>query len=185
MSATHIQTNRLNLVLQTLEEARAGIEALSPADRAHVSADWLARLGALTSADPWTLGFSMVQRDDDAVIGSAGFKGPPDTDGVVEIAYGVHPDHQGKGYATEAAQALTAYAFGSGQVRVVQAHTLSEPNASTRVLTKCGFRLIGEVIDPEDGLVWRWEKDLEAAAGSATHGRKRDCDDIELPPINN
>ena len=32
--------------------------------------------------------------------------------------------------------------------------------ASTRVLTKCGFSRIGEVIDPDDGLVWRWEKRL-------------------------
>jgi RimJ/RimL family protein N-acetyltransferase len=31
-------------------------------------------------------------------------------------------------------------------------------NASARVLAKCGFRRVGEVIDPEDGLVWRWEK---------------------------
>ena len=83
---------------------------------------------------------------------------------MAEISYGVNPDHQRKGYATEAAQALTAYAFRSGQVRVVWAHTLPEPNASTRVLTKCGFRRVGEVIDPEDGLVWRWEKDFEAPA---------------------
>ena len=80
----------------------------------------------------------------------------------MEIAYGIAPEHQGKGYATEAAEALTAYAFGSGQVRVVRAHTLPESNASGRVLTKCGFRNIGEVIDPEDGLVWRWEKAIEA-----------------------
>src|SRR5262245_48549300 len=139
MATTHMQTKSLNVVLQTLEEARAAIEAMNPADRAHVSADWLARLHALTSADPWTLGFSLVHRDNGTVVGSAGFKGPPDADGMVEIAYGIHPDQQGKGYATEAAQALTAYALGSGQVRVVRAHTLPEPNASTRVLTKCGF----------------------------------------------
>ena len=164
MSATHMQTKSLKLVLQTIEEARAEVEAMNPADRAHVSADWLARLGALTSADPWTLGFSLVHRDSGTVVGSAGFKGPPATDGVVEIAYGVNPDHQGKGYATEAAQALTDYAFSSGKVRVVRAHTRPEPNASTRVLVKCGFRRIGEVIDPEDGLVWRWEKHREEAA---------------------
>jgi len=44
------------------------------------------------------------------------------------------------------------------QVRTVRAHPLPQPNASTRVLTKCGFQRIGEVIDPEDGLVWRWER---------------------------
>src|SRR5205085_4024880 len=89
------------------------------------------------------------------------FKGPPGADGAVEIAYGVAPEHQGKGYATEAAEALVNYAFGSGQVRVVRAHTLPEPNASTRVLTKCGFRRVGEVIDPEDGLMWSGRRNLK------------------------
>ena len=67
------------------------------------------------------------------------------------------PEHEGKGYATEAAAALVQYAQADTKVRVVRAHTLPENNASGRVLTKCGFRRIGEVMDPEDGLVWRWE----------------------------
>jgi len=158
-----METKNLKLVPQTPEEARAMAEAMTPAEKAQVSADWLARLATLTSADPWRIGFNLVHRASNSVIGKAGFKGPPGEDGVVEIAYGVAPDHQGKGYATEAAQALVAYAWRSGRVRVVRAHTLPEPNASTRVLTKCGFRNIGEVIDPEDGRVWRWEKHNEMA----------------------
>lgn len=67
------------------------------------------------------------------------------------------PPYQGRGYATEAAQALVEYAFESGQVRLVRAHTLPAENASTHVLTKCRFTWKGEVMDPEDGLVWRWE----------------------------
>jgi len=27
-----------------------------------------------------------------------------------------------------------------------------------RVLECCGFECVGEVMDPEDGLVWRWER---------------------------
>jgi RimJ/RimL family protein N-acetyltransferase len=42
-------------------------------------------------------------------------------------------------------------------VRLVRAHTLPESNASTRVLTNCGFRKTAEVVDPDDGPVWRWE----------------------------
>lgn len=152
-----VQTKSLKLVPQTLKEVHAKVEAMTPAEKAELSADWLALLHASTSADPWVHGFSLVLRDTDTVVGSAGFKGPP-ADGVVEIAYGLSPEYQGKGYATEAAEALTAYAFDSGKVRVVRAHTLPESNASGRVLTKCGFQRIGEVIDPEDGLVWRWEK---------------------------
>jgi len=163
MSATHLRTKNLKLVPQTLEEVRAMVEAMDASEKAHLSADWLARLHASTSTDPWTHGFSLVHRVSDIVVGKAGFKGPPTADGIVEIAYGVERDHQGRGYATEAAEALVTYAFGSGRVRVVRAHTLPEENASTRVLTKCGFRRLGEVIDPEDGLVWRWEKDNEVA----------------------
>ena len=139
------------------------VEAMTPSEKAHLSAEWLARLHASTSADLWTHGFSFVLRASAIVVGQGGFKGPPTDDGVAEIAYGVTPDYQGKGYATEAAQALVAFAFSSGRVCVVRAHTLPESNASTRVLTKCGFRRIGEVIDPEDGLVWRWEKNNDAA----------------------
>ncbi|HMP83702.1 MAG TPA: GNAT family N-acetyltransferase [Verrucomicrobiota bacterium] len=164
MSTTHIQTKSLKLVPQTLEEVHAMIEAMTPAEKAELSADWLARLHASTSADPWTHGFSLVLRDGDIVVGKGGFKGPPTADGVVEIAYGVVPEFQGRGYATEAAEALTTYAFGSGKIRAVRAHTRPETNASTRILTKCGFQHIGEVIDPEDGLVWRWEKQNVSAA---------------------
>src|SRR5262245_44628940 len=142
----------------TLDDVYAMIETMSPSEKAALSADWLARLHASTSADPWTHGFSMVHQKTGVAVGKCGFKGPPAADGVVEIAYGVDPEHQGKGYATEAAEALVTYALGDSRVRVVRAHTLPEPNASTRVLAKCGFRYIGEVIDPEDGLVWRWEK---------------------------
>jgi hypothetical protein len=31
-------------------------------------------------------------------------------------------------------------------------------NASSTVLRRCGFERAGEVIDPEDGLVWRWQR---------------------------
>jgi RimJ/RimL family protein N-acetyltransferase len=92
------------------------------------------------------------------VIGSAGFKGAPDASGMVELGYGIVPAYEGRGYATEVATMLVAWAFASGEVRVVRAHTLPETNASTRVLGKCGFGFEGEVEDPEDGRVWRWER---------------------------
>jgi RimJ/RimL family protein N-acetyltransferase len=53
---------------------------------------------------------------------------------------------------------LLEYARDAGSVRVVRAHTLIGPGASTRVLEKVGFSLLGEVIDPDDGAVWRWER---------------------------
>lgn len=109
-------------------------------------------------ADPWAFGFGLVHRERALVIGTAGYKGPPDEDGVVEIAYGVAPSFEGQGYATEAAAAVVEFAFADDRVRIVRAHTLPRPGASPAVLRKCGFAYVGEVIDPEDGLVWRWER---------------------------
>ena len=152
-----ILTEHLALRLETPEKALARIEAMSQEDRDEVSPVWLARLKAAPSPDPWTHGFAMLQRGSDTTVGSCGYKGPPDRDASVEIAYGVDPAFEGRGYATEAARALAEFAFATGNVRVVRAHTRPEPSASTRVLTKCGFTRVGEVIDPEDGLVWRWE----------------------------
>jgi RimJ/RimL family protein N-acetyltransferase len=153
-----METRSLNLVLQKREEVLAMVDAMSPEERAQVSADWLARVHSSTAPDPWTHGFTLVHRGSGTAVGTCGFKGPPAADGVVEIAYGVNPNHQGKGYATEAAEALVRFAFSDARVRMVQAHTLPEAGASTRVLTKCGFRFTGEVMDPDDGLVWRWER---------------------------
>jgi [ribosomal protein S5]-alanine N-acetyltransferase len=123
-----------------------------------VSPVWLERLRAATAADVWEHGFGVVHRDDGLVIGNCGFKGPPDGDGVVEIAYGIVPAYEGRGYATEAAAAQVAFASADPRVKIVRAHTLATNNASTRVLTKNGFTFVGEIVDPEDGPVWRWDR---------------------------
>lgn len=123
-----------------------------------VSPQWLVALRTASGPDPWHYGFFIIERARREVIGTAGFKGPPDEDGVVEIAYGVVPSYEGRGYATEAAGALVRFAADDERVRRVRAHTLPDANASTRVLTKCGFVRVGDVVDPEDGPVWRWER---------------------------
>jgi ribosomal-protein-alanine N-acetyltransferase len=157
MGQSEILTENLKLLLQTSEQLLASIDAMAPAERAEVSPNWLARVKSSTSADPWTHGFAVAQRASGIVVGMCAYKGPPSPDGAVEIAYGINPEYHGRGYATEVARGLVAFAFASGLVRLVCAHTRPEENASTHVLTKCGFEWIGEVTDPEDGLVWRWE----------------------------
>jgi len=158
MSATDIHTTNLRLVPQTRDEIRAYVEHLPSRERAELSPAWLAQLAGSSHCDSWIHGFSLVHQSSDTVVGRCGFKGPPTPEGVVEIAYGVSPEHQGRGYATEAAAALVRYAMSNEQVQTVRAHTLPGASASTRVLEKCGFQRVGEVMDPEDGLVWRWEK---------------------------
>jgi len=120
------------------------------------SEDFLKRLQSATEPDPWSWGFAAVDNDN-MVIGMGGFKGAPDAARTVEIAYGISPAYQRRGYATEVAKGLIQFARESGRVSLVCAHTLATNDPSKRVLEKCGFKLIGEVLDPEDGPVLRWE----------------------------
>lgn len=144
-------------------EDRAGLRAAEGLHRFfvsdQVSPQWLAELRNGGGPDPSRYGFFVIHRESQVVIGAAGFTGPPDASGTVEIAYGIVPGFEGKGYATEAAAALVQFASVREGVRRIRAHTLPAANASTRVLEKCGFRHTEAVQDPVDGLVWRWERD--------------------------
>ncbi len=105
---------------------------------------------------PW-LPYLFVFRPDRALVGLGGFKSAPDSLRRVEIGYSVAPSYQGKGLATSAACQMIKIAFESKLVDCVYAHTLAEPNASTRVLEKCGMKKISQTVDPDVGNVWRWE----------------------------
>ena len=125
------------------------------------SADFMTRLETAKQSDRWQFGFAVIHKIDNILIGMGGFPGPPDSEGVVEIAYGIAPSYQGKGYATEVANMLIDFASREKSVRLLCAHTLAETNASTRVLSKCGFKKVGGTVDPENNLpVWRWERQL-------------------------
>jgi len=165
MELPFLRTDRLDLVRESIEAVLARIAAMPPADQAEVSPAWLARLRALPP-DPWTHGFSLVERSTGLEVGSCGYKGPPDGDGIVEIAYGVAPAHRRRGYAREAARALSDFALGPGGAVCVRAHTHRDNAASERVLVACGFTCVGEVLDPEDGAVNQWE--LRATRGGVT-----------------
>lgn len=155
MPKMNLQTERLNLLLEDTDAVVTRIEAMPPEDRAQVSPAWLQQLCS-SEPSPWTHGFSIVERSSGIAVGSCGFKGAPDASGCVEIAYAIEMDFRGRGFAKEAAKALVAFAYSAGASRVC-AHTLKAQSASTSVLASCGFVKVGDVVDPEDGPVWRWE----------------------------
>ena len=113
------------------------------------------------AADWWM--YLFVHVADAALIGVGGFKGEP-ADGVVELGYALAPAYRGRGLALEAARALRDHALARGDVHTVQAHTLAEENASTRILLALGMDKRESVYDPEDGAVWRWSLERSAAS---------------------
>jgi [ribosomal protein S5]-alanine N-acetyltransferase len=84
--------------------------------------------------------------------GLVGFKGSPDPTGTVEFGYGISEEYQGRGYMTEAVQALVGWAFGQPICRRIIAETLRSNIASQRVLQKSGFFVFKETHD-----TYEWE----------------------------
>ncbi len=86
----------------------------------------------------WYTPWQMTLKADHSNIGDLCFKGPA-RDNAVEIGYGILPAYEGRGYTTEAVQAMTRWAFDHENVVFVEAETDPDNKASQRVLEKCGF----------------------------------------------
>jgi RimJ/RimL family protein N-acetyltransferase len=161
-----IVTQRLDLIPGTPATMRAALEgdaALAAALGAVVPDTWppefldppalewtLARLEEAPNGGDWWLHFIVLRDTPEGrtLIGTAGYKGPPDTEGTVEVGYGIVRDQQRRGFASETVRALVASAFARPAVRRVIAETYPELVGSIGVLRKCGFRPIGEGSEP-------------------------------------
>jgi ribosomal-protein-alanine N-acetyltransferase len=105
-------------------------------------AEFLPIYAKLLREDPSLLGYGvwlLIEREGRTVVGSAGFQGHPSAEGEIELGYGVHPDFRNRGYATEAARALVAWAFEQAGVERVIAHCDQDNIASHRVVEKAGL----------------------------------------------
>jgi ribosomal-protein-alanine N-acetyltransferase len=87
------------------------------------------------------------------LVGTAGFKGPPNAAGEVEIGYGIIEARQRRGFASGAARILIDFAFSDPRVTAVLAETLPFSPGSQAVLKRCDFSLTGSRVDAEDGEV--------------------------------
>lgn len=87
----------------------------------------------------------------DTLVGTAGYKGAPDANGVVEIGYSLVPAYHRRGIGGAMINELVRHAFASIEVRKVTAETPVSFVASRRLLEKSGFAMVGQRDDPEDG----------------------------------
>jgi RimJ/RimL family protein N-acetyltransferase len=85
-------------------------------------------------------------------VGHAGFHGPPDENGVVEIGYAVDPLHRRRGYARGMVRALLAWAEREPDVAAVRASISPTNAASLATIAGFGFTETGEQWDEQDGL---------------------------------
>ncbi len=119
----------------------------------------------------WVTGVIWDERSQVAV-GRAGYHGPPDEAGMVEIGYAVDPAYRRRGYARAALEALLQRAAREPGVRTVRATISPDNAASYGLVAQYGFTEVGQQWDDEDGLEIIYEVDARGApmssASSAT-----------------
>ena len=93
------------------------------------------------SRHEWLTYWLVIIKGENAGAGFLGFKGFPDENGSTEIGYGIDPAYQGKGYMSEAIQALTGWAFSHPFCNVITATEVENP-ASRRLLERLGAQLV-------------------------------------------
>lgn len=100
--------------------------------------------GCIENPEQWEwYAIWMIELKDGTHIGEMCFKGL-DSNGVVEIGYGIMEQYQEHGYATEAVKAISAWAFQEPKVTAIEAEIDDKNIASKKVLEKCGFVFTGK-----------------------------------------
>lgn len=84
----------------------------------------------------WTI----ISKRDNQMVGDFCFKGKPDTNGEIEIGYGIYDNFRRKGYMTEAISAIAEWAFSQAGVKAIMAETEQANFASHKALQNNGFR---------------------------------------------
>lgn len=167
-----VRTPRLAIRRATRDLLLADLESPAAlAAHAPVAPDWppnhwdagpirwlLGKLEAFGDAEPFWWSWYIALAESGMIVGTVGFKGPPDNEGVVEIGYGVVTSHWRRGLATEACAAMLAWAAADPRVKGFRAHTLAGDPASAGVLLKNGFQFTRRLTDPDDGEVDRYDR---------------------------
>lgn len=96
---------------------------------------------SIDATEPGTATFAVRLRSTGRLIGACGYHfGPVEGSREPQLGYWIGEPFWGKGYATEAAQAVIDHAFSvSGHSEILASCRLTNPG-SRRVIEKCGFQ---------------------------------------------
>jgi len=106
-----------------------------------------------------SLGLSIVRRSDGELLGGVGLHQLEEGAYRAEVGYWLGREHWGRGYATEAVNAVLRAAFRELGLHRIEARIYPWNRASCRVARRCGFRFEGRLRDEvqKDG---RWQSTL-------------------------
>jgi RimJ/RimL family protein N-acetyltransferase len=96
-----------------------------------------------------SIDFAVVLKDTGEVVGDVNLHLVSAEHRQGEIGFVFHPDHQGRGYATEAARLLLDLAFREYRLHRVVGRLESRNTASARVLERLGMRREADLVENE------------------------------------
>ena len=113
-------------------------------------------LRSLGDEDQVEYSYTIIDRATGEAVGQMGAKGDVDSEGQIEIGYGMNKSLGVEVFATEAVGALREHLLNSGGITQVTAETAVGNVASQRVLEKNGFVRVGTSWTEDDGDVVLW-----------------------------
>ena len=115
--------------------------------------------GSTLRAEGEWLSAGVTLRDTRELVGDISLLWASEEHRQGELGFAFHPLHQGRGYATEAARAMLAFAFSELGLHRVVGRLEPRNVASSRVLEKLGMRLEAHLVENE----WvksEWQSEL-------------------------
>ncbi len=102
--------------------------------------------------------YCLVRQEDEVAVGICGLYQRPGL-AHTDLGFGLLPEHEGRGYAYEAAHRLLEAAHTDFGLTRIQAITAMKHEASQRILAKLGFRQKGTTVLPgesEELRLYEW-----------------------------
>ena len=168
-----ISSERLDLILLSPQAMAALVEGrAAEVEReldAAIPSDWpdehdarflryrMRQVERAPDTEPWLVRAVILRDPARTMIGHAGFHGQPGVNGkqdpeAVELGYTIFEPYRGRGFATEAAQALMDWAHAEKEIARFVASVAPDNAPSLAIVNKLGFVQTGEQWDEEDGL---------------------------------
>jgi len=130
---------------RTLEETRELLARKIGGAALHGEGEWLSAAAVL--------------RTTGELVGDVSLHWASEAHGQGELGFVVHPEHQGRGYATEASRPLLDFAFGPLGLHRVVGRLEPRNTGSARVLEKLGMRREAHLVENE-WVKGEWQSEL-------------------------
>jgi RimJ/RimL family protein N-acetyltransferase len=114
------------------------------------------------AAHRWLVRAVVLREPSPVLVGNAGFHGPPDASGMVEVGYEVLPEFRRRGYAEETVRTLFEWATRQPGVHRLRASVGPGNLPSLALVRKLGMVQVGTQWDDEDGEELVFERSADA-----------------------